>query len=88
MKDKKVIGKWISKIEGKRFKPSWVLKFHQVVDDALAHSIIEKEIENESLKKRVMELEVTISLNPLFVEPLAMMVYGVLENGWIKLQCQ
>jgi hypothetical protein len=42
--------------------------------EALAHSIIEQEIENERLKKSVRELEDSLSLKPLFAEPLAMIV--------------
>jgi hypothetical protein len=42
--------------------------------EALSHLIIEKEVENERLKKRVRELEVSLSPKPLFAEPLSMIV--------------
>jgi hypothetical protein len=74
MKDKKVTEKWSSEVEVKGLKPSRVLKFHQAMGEALAHSIIKQEIENEILKKRVRELEDALSLKPLFAEPLAMIV--------------
>jgi hypothetical protein len=74
MKDKKVMGKWISKIEVKGLKSSRVLKFYQATNDALAHLITEQELENEILKNRVRELEFSLSPKRIFVEPLAMPV--------------
>jgi hypothetical protein len=74
MKDKKVTRKWSSKIEVRVLKPSRVLNFHQAMGEALAHSIIEHEVENERLKKRVRELEVSLIPNPLFSHPLPMIV--------------
>jgi len=66
MKDKKVTDKRSSEVEFKGLKYSRVLKFHQAMGEALAHSITEHEIKNEKLKKRVKELEDALSLKPLF----------------------
>jgi hypothetical protein len=62
-------------------KPSGVLKFHQDMGEALAHSITKKEIENERLKKRVRELGRGPYPKPLFAKPLAMMVPEEFPEG-------
>jgi hypothetical protein len=74
MKDKNVTEKWSSEVEVKGLKPLGLLKLHQAMGESLAHSIIEYEIENERLKKRVSELEEALTLKPLFEKPLAMML--------------
>jgi len=40
----------------------------------LAQSIVEQELENTKLKKRISELEDSLNPRPLFAEPLSIMV--------------
>jgi hypothetical protein len=71
LKDKKVTGKWSFAINIKGVKHLWVIKFHQGMGNALAHSITEQELENDRLKKIISELEDALSLRPLFAELLS-----------------
>jgi hypothetical protein len=74
MKDKRVIEKWSSEIEIKALKPSGFLKVHQDMREVMAHSIKEKEIENEGLKKRIRKMEEALTPKPLLEKPLVVMV--------------
>jgi hypothetical protein len=71
IKNKKITQKWNSKVDVSGVRPSGLLKLHITTGDALAHSISEQELENIRLKRRISELEDTLSPKPLFVEPLA-----------------
>jgi hypothetical protein len=61
------MNKWSYEVEVKGLKPSGFLKFHRAMGEALAHSIMEQEIEKERLKKRMRELEYALSPKPLFI---------------------
>jgi hypothetical protein len=54
-----------------RSGPLRLLKLHITTGDTLSHSISELELENIRLKRRISELEDTLSPKPLFTEPLA-----------------
>lgn len=44
------------------------MELHQEIGEALAHIVDDQEKKNIMLKRRVVELEVTLSLRPLFIE--------------------
>jgi hypothetical protein len=56
----------VSGVEPLRF-----LKLHNTIGDDLAHSISYQELENIILKRRISELEDSLSPKPLFAELLA-----------------
>jgi hypothetical protein len=74
VKNKKVTKTWNSKVDVSGVGPSGLLKLHLTTGDALSHSISEQELENIKLKRRITELEDTLSPKPLFAEPLAIVV--------------
>ena len=59
-----------SEIEIKNVNPTDVMELHQETDEDLAHTVNDEERENAKLKQRISELEVALSLNPLFAKPL------------------
>jgi hypothetical protein len=71
VKNKKVTQTWTSEVDVSRVRPPRLLKLHIFTGDALAHSILEQEMENIKLKIRINELEETLSLKPFIADPLA-----------------
>jgi hypothetical protein len=74
VQNKKITKKWNSEVDVFGVGPSGLLKLHITTGDTLAHSISEQELENIKLKKRISELEDTLSPRPLFAEPLSIIV--------------
>jgi hypothetical protein len=66
VKNKKITQKWNSEVDVSGVNPQGLLKLHITTGDALAHSISEQELENIRLKRRISELEDTLSPKPLF----------------------
>lgn len=48
-----------------------LLHLHQTIGEALTYSIMEQEVENMRLKKRINKLEEALNPTPLFMTPLA-----------------
>jgi hypothetical protein len=71
----KVTQNWNSKGDASRFGPSRILKFHITTEDTLYHSILEQGLENIRLKRTISELDNKSIPKPLFVEPLAIILY-------------
>lgn len=71
VKGKHVVEKWGLEIEIKNSNPKGVMELHQETGEALAHIVDDHERENVRMKKRVSELEVALSPQPLFLEPLS-----------------
>ena len=71
IKGKQAIDKCGSEIEIKNMNPSDIMELHWEIGEALAHTVDDQERENAKLKKRIVELEASLSPRPLFVEPLA-----------------
>ena len=71
VKGKQVTKKWGSKIEIKNTNPDDVMELHHETREDLAHIMDDKDKENTRLKKRIVELQVSLNPRPLFAKPLA-----------------
>jgi hypothetical protein len=70
MKNKKASKKWKSKIDFHGVAPSKIVQFHEETKEALKESICNIEKEILILKEKIKELETTLILKTLFVDPL------------------
>jgi len=65
--NKKITQKWNFEVHISGVGSSGPLKLHITSGDALAHSILEQNLENIRLKIRIGELKDTLSSKPLFI---------------------
>lgn len=84
IKGKHFTNKWGLETEIKNSNPSDVMEHHRETSEALFHTMDDQENENAMLKQRINELEISLSMYPLFAKPLSIVqsIEDSLSQSW------
>ena len=79
VKGKQVTDKRGTNIEINTINSSDVMELHRAIGEDLSHTMDYLEKDNARLKQRIVELEASLSLHPLFTKPLS--IFQPIENS-------